>query len=321
LKRLELHLKPKSAILAPPDLFRFDFRERATQPAGAPGAFWAPAAPRRAAISFEPGPKLGFQIGRTERPAAIFDNRPMIEIEAVTTARRRAFPPGMTESSAAPPRDFGILKALLLVLIFAAWNALSDVLYDDLGLDGTSRADPRRIAMIVIGTFVTCGGVVWLGCVVWAGRSLGALGWRAPRPARIVSLGLALTALLFAGVFGFVALLGGAQQVHVFAEAVMNMPASERIFFTILGAKVAFAEETLFRGLLLSALARKMAPLAAIVLSSVAFGLYHRSVFPVPFLMMKVAVGMLLAAFALASRSLVPGWIGHWLLWSIAGDN
>jgi membrane protease YdiL (CAAX protease family) len=84
---------------------------------------------------------------------------------------------------------------------------------------------------------------------------------------------------------------------------------------------VAFVEETLFRGLLLPAIAQRAGVFAAIVLSSVVFGLYHRSLFPVPLLLMKMALGGYFAVFTVASRSLVPAWIGHSLLWAIAGDN
>jgi membrane protease YdiL (CAAX protease family) len=227
----------------------------------------------------------------------------------------------MTESDSPAHANCNISKALALVLAFVAWNALSDLIYERLHLDSSSRAAPLRIAMILIGMLVTCGGVVWLGCVVWAGQSLATLGWRAPKPIRLVLLGLLLTSLLLASVFALVALLGGKHAVHELAAAIANMPASERIFFTLMGAKIAFAEETLFRGLLLSALTRKLGALAALVLSSVIFGLYHRSFVPVPLLLMKMALGAMFGVFTIASRSLVPAWIGHWLLWAIAGDN
>jgi membrane protease YdiL (CAAX protease family) len=227
----------------------------------------------------------------------------------------------MTESDSPARHDFDIFKALALVLAFVAWNATSDVIYDHLQLDSSNRTDPLRVALIFLGTLVTCGGIVWLGCVVWAKRSFASLGWRAPRPIRLVSLGLLLATLLFAGVSGIVALLGGMQEVRGFAAAIATMPASDRVFFALMGAKVAFAEETLFRGLLLSSLRRRMGASAAIVLTSVVFGLYHRALVPVPLLLMKMVLGTLLGVFTLTSRSLVPSWIGHSLLWAVAGDN
>jgi membrane protease YdiL (CAAX protease family) len=227
----------------------------------------------------------------------------------------------MTESLVPPARAGDVWKALALVAVFAGWNAISDVIYEHLGLDAASRADPLRITLIVAGTLVTCGGIVGLGCVVWARRSLASLGWRAPHPVRLALLGFLLTALLFAGVLGIVALLGGTLGVEAFASAVVNMPASERLFFAIMGAKVAFAEETVFRGLLLTSLAQRLGPATAVVLTSVVFGLYHRAVFPVPLLLLKMALGLLLGVFTLASRSLVPAWMAHSLLWAVAGDN
>lgn len=214
-----------------------------------------------------------------------------------------------------------IPKALALVLAYATWNGLSDVLYQHLQLDSASRSDSRRIGMILLGTLIIGGGVLWLGCVVWARQSLHSLGWRAPHPVHLVGLGLLLTALSLLAVFTFVAVRGGMDQVRGLADAIRQMPASDRVFFTIMGAKVAFAEETLFRGLLLPALARKTGTIAAVVLSSVVFGLYHRLVFPLPILFMKVLLGSFLAVFTVASRSLLPAWIAHSLLWAIAGDN
>jgi membrane protease YdiL (CAAX protease family) len=227
----------------------------------------------------------------------------------------------MTDTAPPGARDADIWKALALVVAFAAWNAISDVIYEHLGLDAVSRASPLRITLIVVGILVTCGIIVGLGCVVWARRSLASLGWRAPSPVRLVLLGLGLTALLFAGVFGIVAALGGKPGVEAFTSAIVNMPASDRLFFAIMGAKVAFAEETVFRGLLQTSFAERLGPVAAVVLTSVIFGLYHRAVFPIPLLLMKMALGLLLGVSALASRSLVPSWMAHSLLWGIAGDN
>jgi len=136
-----------------------------------------------------------------------------------------------------------------------------------------------------------------------------------------VLLGLLTTALLLAGVFGLVAVLGGADGVREFAGAIANTPAGERLFFTLMGAKVAFVEETVFRGLLQSSLVPKLGAAGAVLITSVIFGLYHRSLVPVPLLLMKMVLGTLLGAAALVSRSLVPSWMAHWLLWAIAGDN
>ena len=50
-----------------------------------------------------------------------------------------------------------------------------------------------------------------------------------------------VAAVVLAGVFGIVALLGGMQEVRGFAAAFATMPASDRVFFALMGAKVAFA--------------------------------------------------------------------------------
>src|SRR5262245_28486262 len=104
-------------------------------------------------------------------------------------------------------------------------NAISDVVYERLDLDSSSRTDPRRLALILAFTLVDWGGILWLGGMVWAKRSLASLGWRAPRPFRLVLLGLLTTAILFGGVFGLVATLGGSEAVSDFCGAIASMPA------------------------------------------------------------------------------------------------
>jgi hypothetical protein len=133
---------------------------------------------------------------------------------------------GMSQGDASAQRNFDILQALVLVLLLAAWNALSDLIYRLLQLDASARTAPLRVVVFLIGTLVTCGGIVWLGCVVWSKRSLSALGWTARHPARLLLLGLLLTALLFAGIFGFVAGLGGMDRVQAFGAALTGMAAA-----------------------------------------------------------------------------------------------
>jgi membrane protease YdiL (CAAX protease family) len=87
-----------------------------------------------------------------------------------------------------------------------------------------------------------------------------------------------------------------------------------------MGAKVAFVEETLFRGDLLASLRRRMGTNAAIVVSSAVFAIFHRTLEPVP-LVMKFLMGALFAIATTRTRSLVPAALAHALLWAIVADN
>jgi membrane protease YdiL (CAAX protease family) len=132
--------------------------------------------------------------------------------------------------------------------------------------------------------------------------------------------GLGLTALLVAMVFAAYLGLAGSAGVVSLAKAIWSMPWDERVVYLILGSKVAFVEETLFRGDLLGRLSSKWGMVAGIVISSVLFALFHRTLAPTP-LAMKFVIGVLFSVSTIKSQSLVPSAIAHWLLWVIVGNN
>jgi membrane protease YdiL (CAAX protease family) len=86
------------------------------------------------------------------------------------------------------------------------------------------------------------------------------------------------------------------------------------------GVKIAFFEESLFRGDLLRSLAARTGPWVAMLVSSAVFALYHRTLAPLP-LFLKFAMGMVWAASASRTHSLVPSALSHALLWAIIADN
>jgi membrane protease YdiL (CAAX protease family) len=116
------------------------------------------------------------------------------------------------------------------------------------------------------------------------------------------------------------AALGGLASVRGLASAIATIPLSERVIYLIAGAKVAFVEETVFRGDLLGRLSERTSVCVSVALSSLVFALYHRTFAAVP-LGMKVVLGVIFALFTLRTRSLVPSALGHWWLWVIVGDN
>ena len=183
----------------------------------------------------------------------------------------------------------------------------------------TAFASWRQVGSVALGLVVMLGGLVGLGCVVWGRRSLGDLGWTSTRWPRDLLVGLGLTAVLVAHDASVNGATAGAAGLSDFAHEVTGLTPSQRLFFTVMGARNAFYEETLFRGDLQRALERRGGRVLAIVGSSVAFALYHRTLSPVP-LAMKLVFGLLFALAADRTRSLVAPGLAHWLSWAILAN-
>ena len=98
------------------------------------------------------------------------------------------------------------------------------------------------------------------------------------------------------------------------------MPGDERLFYLVIACEVALVEETLFRGDLLGRLSTRWGAVAAIVISSALFAIFHGTLAPLP-LGMKFVFGVLWSVLAIKTKSLVPGAIAHWLLWVVVGNN
>lgn len=77
---------------------------------------------------------------------------------------------------------------------------------------------------------------------------------------------------------------------------------------------------SLFRGLLLQSLSAKWGRVAAVVLSSVLFAVFHRITAP-PFLLLKFLFGAVSAVSVVLTRSLIPTAIAHAAMWAIFGDT
>jgi membrane protease YdiL (CAAX protease family) len=214
----------------------------------------------------------------------------------------------------------GVLRPLLLVAIYAAWNYASDVVSARLHTDELGFASPWKLPLVVLGFVFALGGLVGLGSVVWGRTSLRALGWTFENPRRLILVGLLQLGVFLALVVGVYAAFGGLQGVRELAATLVTMPLGRRLYFAVMGSKVAFVEETLFRGDLLRAVESRFGGAAAVVASSAVFAVYHRTLEPVP-LAMKFLMGLLFAASALRTRSLLPSTLAHALLWAIVCDN
>ena len=211
-----------------------------------------------------------------------------------------------------------IARALLLVGLLAAWNATSDKLYEV--FDADRAGSPLKLPLILLGTLVTYGGILALGCVRWGQHSLSELGWSFIGWPRLIGVALLLTIAQSLLVFGAYAYMAGSEGVASLAAAVAGLSSVERLFYFVMGAKVALLEETLFRGDLLHALRGRVSALLAVLGSSMVFALYHRDLTPLP-LLMKVVFGVMFAVATLRTRSIIPATIAHTAMWTIFANN
>jgi membrane protease YdiL (CAAX protease family) len=215
-----------------------------------------------------------------------------------------------------------LARILFLVVGMTVWADVNDRLASHYHLSTST--------LILLRTVVDCGGVVWLGCIVWGKRSLRDLGWRFSHPLTLVMVGLVQTAVVVGAIFAAVALFGGLAAVRELRADVGASSVGQHVFYGLLGVKIAFWEETLFRGDLLSALEMRIGAAPALLVSSAIFALYHlhlddialgyRALLSVGFLL-KFVLGAVFALSAIRTRSLLPSAIAHALLWAIMCDN
>lgn len=214
----------------------------------------------------------------------------------------------------------GVLRSVFLVSLLAAWSVASNWLYDALGVENPGAHWALRPSLILLGTLVTVGGVVWLGCMRWSIASLRELGWCFEGWPRLLALGAALTLVYALLIFVTVLCTGGSNGVASFATAVAAVSGGTRLYFLLMGAKVAFVEETLFRGALLRSLQARLGAAAAVLISSALFALFHLDLTPSS-LLLKMLYGAIAALATLRTGSLLPAALAHTLTWAIFADN
>lgn len=90
--------------------------------------------------------------------------------------------------------------------------------------------------------------------------------------------------------------------------ALASEPGSALMLFAGVALAPAICEEALFRGVVLSALSRRLSARWAITIQAILFGVYHLNIYQA---LPATAVGLLLGAIALRSRSIWPGVLLH----------
>jgi membrane protease YdiL (CAAX protease family) len=208
-----------------------------------------------------------------------------------------------------------IARSLFLVGLLMAWNAAGDRISDRLGIETESFASPWKFPLIALGTAITCVGIVGGGVVLWGNISLRELGWTRPTVGEVV-LGLAQTAICCAMIVAVYVAFGALAEL---GKMMTSLTLGQRVFFATMGIRNAFVEESLFRGDLFRGIDARFGTIAAVILSSVAFALFHRTLSPIP-LAMKFAMGIVFALGVARTRSLIPSGLAHAVVWAIMAN-
>jgi membrane protease YdiL (CAAX protease family) len=214
---------------------------------------------------------------------------------------------------------WSVVRVLSLVCATALYNSASDVVWDRLGVSDVNWDSPWKVPLLLVGTVFGCVGVVGFGIVVWGRTSLRDLGWRFDRPVRLVAVGLALAAVLIGLVAAAYRVFGGPEGLGKLAQTLASYSLGRRIFFTVMGVKIAFVEESLFRGDLIRTLTPRIGTIAAVIIAALIHAIWHRGLNPIS-LSMKVLVALLMGVVAVRTKSLVPSAIAHALSWAVLGS-
>jgi membrane protease YdiL (CAAX protease family) len=183
------------------------------------------------------------------------------------------------------------------------------------------QASPASFVMLVSVAALEVG--VLFGLLMRGVGRLGfrEVGWRS-LTGRDISLGVmgfavcgCAVVLMLAGLFGSA---GAAWNYLV--RSVSAFSAQQRVFFVLMGAFAAFAEETIFRGILQPTLQRKLGRWPGLVVTAVIFAVYHLKFKPAA-LLGKLAIGLVLGGLRERTGTLWAPAIAHALIWVVLGST
>lgn len=185
------------------------------------------------------------------------------------------------------------------------------------GIDGDAPMGTHPLHWLVMAVHA----VVVAGLVVGAMRiaklSAADVGWSRFVATRDVPW--ALVALVIAAAFPIIATYVDAGSFGAVVDAATKGPLISRVVFCVIGVLAAFAEESVFRGLLQPALAKKMPWPAALAVMCVVFSLYHLPRHPFA-LLGRMLTGLAYGLAAHKSGALWAGAIAHFLTWALLGE-
>lgn len=228
--------------------------------------------------------------------ARLYDPERLLAAEDARPWWRR----GPTTAPAGPPVTAGAALALFaLSFVFTFFS---------------SQSVQSRSVMtgLLLSEWVGMFGLVWAYARV-NGRGLAEIiGWRAPRPRAVA--GAILVGLSAWAVLGVLAewFLRPPRELE---EALRRMVSADSgrsavLTLALMSLTPAICEETLFRGAILRGLGTRLKPAAALVVTSLLFGLAHFD----PWRLLPTSIlGLLFGWLTLASGSIVPAMIAHLL--------
>ena len=206
----------------------------------------------------------------------------------------------------------GIGGSVLLLIILIVANILSVIVaLPFLGLDGLMNTadEGMPIWLVVFSYFFSFGGTVFIGYKITKERFNDVFLFKPFSYLILIPLVLAmpgLWVLVFQGMAGITSFMPISEQFIEMMQQLFEENMLAALFVGVFGA--AFLEEMLFRGIMLRGMLRRMSPTAAIIISSIFFGVAHMN--PWQFFSAFI-IGSLAGWIYYRSRSIWPCIILH----------
>ena len=223
----------------------------------------------------------------------------------------------MTNDDDAPTVSRALPIAVVRGVLYVLGTAvLSRALLGE-GVDPFGGSGP---ALALIAALLLCD-VVGTNLALWKiGRQTPrTLGWIAQHVGRDVVLGIG-GFVVCAAFFALVMLaLGGQEAIDEVTSGIAGYTVAQRVSFVVIGVFGACAaEESLYRGYLQPALARKLGVVGGVVVTALLFSALHFNPNPVS-LVVKFFFGVIYGVLALRTGSLVAPGVTHALVWAVIG--
>lgn len=207
----------------------------------------------------------------------------------------------------------GFLQPVVPLCIFVG---LASLLFDTSG----NLKPPGLLALIatLLVPLLPNAMLVGLALVKFGRTSLRDLGWFMPsRPLLELAKGLVGLAVYLAVYAGAVVGLG--HDAHSTFATALAYPLSSRLLLLMVGAHIAFFEESVFRGYLQPALMKRFGYLGGLLLTAVLFAAWHPPYFHVVGFVIRLGLGLVTGVLRGTDRSLMAPAVAHALLWAVVG--
>lgn len=217
----------------------------------------------------------------------------------------------------APTAHLGLACGAVAALTVIRFVTILGLFSIDDGQGGNAPMGSHPLHWVIMaGHAVVVAGLV-VGVLALSKMSFVDLGWSRFVASRDVPW--ALVALVVASAFPVVAHFLDTGSIAAVIDAATKGPLTARVVFCVIGLLAAFAEESVFRGMLQPSLAKRMPWPAALAITCVVFSLYHLPRHPLAFVG-RILTGLAYGGAAQKTGALWAGAIAHFLTWALLGE-